>query len=93
MKTAAETCAIGANHKYLGHFAKAVHLNRGHNVDEVVPAKGPQSDKEATAAKEEAQRQADRQKAASMPFSPTGRVINGVLYTPGRISEIQRTGK
>jgi hypothetical protein len=33
MKTAHETAGIGKNHRYLGHFAKPMHINRGHNSD------------------------------------------------------------
>lgn len=38
MKTAAQTCALGATHAYLGHFAKAVNINKGHNTTETIPA-------------------------------------------------------
>lgn len=33
-RTAADVAGIGKAHKYLGHFAKAKHLNRGHNTVE-----------------------------------------------------------
>lgn len=38
MKTAAQTCNMGPNHSYLGHFAKATNLNKGHNTTETIPA-------------------------------------------------------
>lgn len=38
MKTAAQTCALGANHAYLGHFAKSENINKGHNTTETIPA-------------------------------------------------------
>ncbi len=37
-KTAAATCALGSDHKYLGHFAKAENINKGHNTTETIPA-------------------------------------------------------
>ena len=33
VKTPFETAGIGKGHRYLGHFAKAKHINRGHNTD------------------------------------------------------------
>lgn len=35
IKTAAQTANLGKAHAYLGHFAKAKHINRGHNTDPV----------------------------------------------------------
>lgn len=45
IKSPHETAGIGKLHGYLGHFAKAKHINRGHNSDGLI--KGPMSDKEA----------------------------------------------
>lgn len=38
MKTAAQTCNLGPTHSYLGHFGKAVNINKGHNTTETIPA-------------------------------------------------------
>lgn len=35
IKSAAETAQLGKAHAYLGHFAKAKHINRGHNSDPI----------------------------------------------------------
>ena len=35
IKSPAETAQLGKSHAYLGHFAKAKHINRGHNSDPV----------------------------------------------------------
>lgn len=34
VKSAHETAGIGKGHKYLGHFAKAKNINKGHNTVE-----------------------------------------------------------
>lgn len=33
IKSPAQTAQLGHTHAYLGHFAKAKHINRGHNSD------------------------------------------------------------
>lgn len=38
MKSASATCALGANHAYLGHFGKSENINKGHNTTETIPA-------------------------------------------------------
>lgn len=43
VKSAHETACIGKGHKYLGHYAKAKHINRGHNSSgKIDPYEGAQ---------------------------------------------------